>query len=143
AGRRASTRRSEEQRGVPGAGTGVPGAGTWGQTPSSRSRFSPRADVASTPMFGLRQPRWGRGARMSPRGPHDSPPGEPAPDGGRFGGLQSVVEIVSPRVAVVSLVGNVDLSSYDVIESLLDNAQRDVLIDLTRCEFVDSTGIGA
>jgi anti-anti-sigma factor len=80
---------------------------------------------------------------MSSRRPHDSPPGEPDSDGGRLGGLQSVVEIVSPRVAVVSLVGNVDLSSYDVIEGLLDTAQRDVLIDLTRCEFIDSTGIGA
>jgi anti-anti-sigma factor len=81
---------------------------------------------------------------MSSREPHDAPSGGPkTSQGGRFASSQSVVELLSPRLALAALLGDVDLSCYDVIEDLLDHARRDVLIDLTRCDSIDSTGIGA
>ena len=63
------------------------------------------------------------------------------------GPASSRVEIVfpSPTVAVVSLIGVHDLSQHAMLLGALGTAagrRRDVLVDLTRCEFLDSTVIG-
>jgi anti-anti-sigma factor len=75
---------------------------------------------------------------MSPLEPHDAPSGGPETTE-----QQPVVELVSPQLAVAALAGNVDLACYDIVEELLRHAPRDVLIDLTRCDSIDSAGIGA
>jgi anti-anti-sigma factor len=81
---------------------------------------------------------------MSAGEPHDTPSGRPeAATHGRLASQGAVVELISPRLALAELAGDLDLSCYDLIEDLLSHAQRDVLIDLTRCDSIDSTAIGA
>ena len=50
------------------------------------------------------------------------------------------VEFATSDTAVVALSGELDLHSRDTLSAMLDTAAegRDVLVDLTRCTFVDS-----
>jgi anti-anti-sigma factor len=62
------------------------------------------------------------------------------------GATSNRVEIVfhSPTVAIVSLIGEHDLSQHAMLLEALGTAagrRRDVLVDLSRCEFLDSTVI--
>ena len=56
-----------------------------------------------------------------------------------------VREDVRPQVRVVSIVGEFDLSNADRARQVLIDAgadpQRSLVIDLTACEFLDSTGL--
>ena len=62
------------------------------------------------------------------------------------GATANRVEIAfhSPTVAIVSLIGEHDLSQHAMLLEALGTAasrRRDVLVDLSRCEFLDSTVI--
>jgi anti-anti-sigma factor len=52
-------------------------------------------------------------------------------------------EILSPELAIVSLIGEHDIGGYDALRDALEaaSASRNVLVDLARCSFIDSTVI--
>jgi len=55
------------------------------------------------------------------------------------------LDVLSPVLALVSVQGNQDVSCYDRLKMQLDAAAAlgDVIVDLTRCESLDATAIGA
>jgi len=53
---------------------------------------------------------------------------------------------VRPQARVVSIIGEFDIASAEQAKRVLDQAVADrehvLVVDLTRCEFIDSAGLG-
>jgi hypothetical protein len=57
----------------------------------------------------------------------------------------ATLDLLSPVLALVCVRGDHDVTCYDALKALLDEAAAhgDVIVDLTRCESLDATAMGA
>jgi anti-anti-sigma factor len=53
-----------------------------------------------------------------------------------------VVEEERDGVRILAVTGELDLHTAPQLEKRLENVEGDLLVDLSNCEFIDSTGIG-